>query len=169
MENSRRTSLVNAVTGTKLSGTVQKPSETTVPCGLTWSMAAAIAPGRPTASNTTSGGPPRASRTAAAASATSALAMKALAPTAWAIGARRAEAAITATRLAPSLPAQKAAARPMGPAPVTSTRAPIGRFALRTPSSPTARGSIKAPSSSLSSGGSTTQSRAPTREYSLKP
>ncbi|MNY80016.1 hypothetical protein D3C86_2208950 [compost metagenome] len=65
----------------------------------------------------------------------------------WAKAWRRVELAATAILPAPSLRAKKVAARPMGPAPITSTLAPGLMLAIATPCRPTANGSIKAPSS----------------------
>jgi hypothetical protein len=81
--------------------------------------------------------------------------MKAVAPIVRASSARVIELAVTATAPAPSRRAQKAVARPIGPAPITSTRAPAGISEMLTPCSPTESGSMSAPSCSETVRGST--------------
>ncbi len=62
--------------------------------------------------------------------------------------ARLVEDAVQAIRPAPMRRAQNTTARPMGPAPMTSTRAPDLSPETFTACRPTARGSTKAPSMS---------------------
>ncbi len=74
--------------------------------------------------------------------------MNSVAPMSLAMSARRVDEAVQTIRPAPIRRAQNTTASPIGPAPITSTRAPENRPETFTACSPTAIGSTRAPSSS---------------------